>query len=122
MVPLRVINPSPYITSIACKIMEKMVVRKLTFHLHSRNLFPEEQHGFREGTDQILYFCQRIRDAHNRKPTNHTVAVFLDLSKAFDRVWNNLLVSKLYKMFGIGKKPYFLDLRFLEKQTYQSEV
>ncbi|GFU38256.1 probable RNA-directed DNA polymerase from transposon BS [Trichonephila clavipes] len=96
------------LTSIACKIMEKMVVRKLTFHLHSGNLLPKEQHGFREGhstTDQILYFCQRIRDAHNRKPTNHTVAVFLDLSEAFDRVWNKLLVSKLYKMFGVPQGP-----------------
>ncbi|PRD19059.1 UNVERIFIED_CONTAM: RTase, partial [Trichonephila clavipes] len=102
--------------------MEKMVLRRLTFHLHSRNLLPEEQHGFTKEhstTDQILYFCQRIRHAHNRKPTNHTVAVFLDLSKVFDRVWNNLLVSKLYKMFGIGKKAIPLDLRLLEKQTYQ---
>ncbi|GFS74992.1 probable RNA-directed DNA polymerase from transposon BS [Trichonephila clavipes] len=102
------------LTSIACKIMEKMVLRRLTFHLHSHNLLPEEQYGFREGrstTDQLLYFCQRIRDAHNRKPTNHTVAVFLDLSKAFDRVWNNLLVIKLFKNFGIGGKalPWIYD-------------
>ncbi|GFW02477.1 probable RNA-directed DNA polymerase from transposon BS [Trichonephila clavipes] len=92
------------LTSIACKIMENMVLRRLTFHLHSHNLLLEEQYGFREGhctTDQLLYFCQRIRDAHNRKPTNRTVEVFLDLSKAFDRVWNNFLVIKLYKMFGV---------------------
>ncbi|GFU36247.1 RTase [Trichonephila clavipes] len=105
--------------------MEKMVLRRLTFLLHSHNLLLEEQYGFREGystTDQLLYFCQRIRVALNRKPTNHTVAVFLDLFKAFDRVWNNFLVIKLYKMFGIGGKCPTLDLRFLEKQTYQSEV
>ncbi|GFU15877.1 putative RNA-directed DNA polymerase from transposon BS [Trichonephila clavipes] len=74
------------LTSIACKIMAKMVLRRLTFQLHSHNLLPEEQYGFREEhctTDQLLYFCQRIRDAHNRKPANHTVAIFLDLSKAF---------------------------------------
>ncbi|GIX69280.1 reverse transcriptase domain-containing protein [Caerostris extrusa] len=31
----------------------------------------QEQFGFREGhstTDQVLYFCQRVRDAHNRSP------------------------------------------------------
>ncbi|GFV79458.1 hypothetical protein TNCV_279141 [Trichonephila clavipes] len=49
MVPLRVIDPSRLITSIACKIMEKMVLRRLTFHLNSSNLLPEEQYGFREG-------------------------------------------------------------------------
>ncbi|GFT18141.1 reverse transcriptase domain-containing protein [Trichonephila clavipes] len=106
--------------------MEKIIVRRLTFHLHSHNLLPKEQFGFREGhstTDQLLYFCQRIRDAHNWKPTNHTVAVLMDLSKAFDRVWNNFLVTKLYKMFGIGGKalPWIYDflrnrlIRKLEK-------
>ncbi|GFU88250.1 putative RNA-directed DNA polymerase from transposon X-element [Trichonephila clavipes] len=101
------------LTSIACKIMEKIVLRRLTFHLHFPNLLLEEQYGFREGTaDQLLYFRQRIRDAHNRKPTIHTVAVFLDLSKAFlNIVWNNFLVIKLYKMFGIGGKalPWIYD-------------
>ncbi|GFV30590.1 RTase [Trichonephila clavipes] len=99
-----------------------MVLRRLTFHLHSHNLLPEVQYGFREGhntTDQLLYFCQRIRDAHNRKPTNHTVAAFLDLSKAFDRVWNNFLVIK---SVWYWRKSATLDLRFLQKQTYQSEV
>ncbi|GFX03225.1 putative RNA-directed DNA polymerase from transposon X-element [Trichonephila clavipes] len=94
--------------------MEKMVLRRLTFYLFSHNLLQEEQYGFREGlctTDQLLYFCQRIRDPHNRKPTNHPVAVFLNLSKAFDRVWNNLLVIKLFKNFGIGGKalPWIYD-------------
>ncbi|GFY23739.1 putative RNA-directed DNA polymerase from transposon X-element [Trichonephila clavipes] len=91
-----------------------MVLKRLTFHLHSHNLLPEEQYGFRDGhstTDQLLYFCQRIRDAHNRKFTNHTVVVFLDLSKAFEKVWNNFLVIKLYKMFGTGGKvlPWIYD-------------
>ncbi|GFU31185.1 putative RNA-directed DNA polymerase from transposon BS [Trichonephila clavipes] len=94
--------------------MEKMVLRRLPFHLHSHNLLPEEQYGFREGhctTDQLLYFCQRIRDPHNRKPTNHTVAVFLDLSKAFYRVWNIFLAIKLFEIFGIGGKalPWIYD-------------
>ncbi|GFV74776.1 reverse transcriptase domain-containing protein [Trichonephila clavipes] len=85
---------------------------------HFSPAFPqlEEQYGFREGhstTDQLLYFCQRIRDAHNRKPTNHTVAVFLDLSKAFDRVCNNFLLIKLYKMFGIGGKALLWIYDFL---------
>ncbi|GFV35363.1 probable RNA-directed DNA polymerase from transposon BS [Trichonephila clavipes] len=102
------------LTSIACKIMKKMVLRRLTFHLHSHNLLLEEQYGFREGhstTDQLLYFNQMIRDAYNRKPTNHTVEVFLDISKAFIRVWNNFLVIKMYKMFGIGEKalPWIYD-------------
>ncbi|GFS69874.1 putative RNA-directed DNA polymerase from transposon X-element [Trichonephila clavipes] len=41
------------LTSITCKIMEKMVLRRLTFHLHSHNLLPEEQSfSFFQGVPQ----------------------------------------------------------------------
>ncbi|GFY10144.1 putative RNA-directed DNA polymerase from transposon BS [Trichonephila clavipes] len=98
------------LTSIACKIMEKMILRRLTFYLHSHNLLPAEQYGFREGlctTDQLLYFCQRIRDAHNRKLTNQTVAVFLDLSKAFLTESGIIfLLSNCLNILVLEEKPY----------------
>ncbi|GFQ95294.1 putative RNA-directed DNA polymerase from transposon BS [Trichonephila clavata] len=50
---------------------------------------------------KTLYFSQKVRDAHNLRPTNHTVAAFLDLSKVFDRVWKYKLVCKLYSTFKI---------------------
>ncbi|GFX86379.1 putative RNA-directed DNA polymerase from transposon BS [Trichonephila clavipes] len=91
--------------SISCKIMEKMFLKRLSFYLNFRNLLPRNQYCFKPGhstTDQVLYFCrslarfdsctinpmlyfcQEIRDAHSLKPTHHTVAAFLDFSKAFD--------------------------------------
>ncbi|GFT17775.1 RNase H domain-containing protein [Trichonephila clavipes] len=33
----------------------------------------------------MLYFSQSVRDAQNKKPTNYTIAAFLDLYNAFDR-------------------------------------
>ncbi|GFW56685.1 uncharacterized protein TNCV_4067651 [Trichonephila clavipes] len=74
---------------ITCKLMESMVLRRLTHHLHTNNLMPSEQFAFRKGhstVDQILYFTQCVRDSQNHKPTGHTMAAFLDVSKAFDRV------------------------------------
>ncbi|GFW94878.1 probable RNA-directed DNA polymerase from transposon BS [Trichonephila clavipes] len=99
------------LTSIVC---QNNGVKRITFHLHSHNLLPEEQYGFRKGhstADQLLYFCQRIRDAHNRKPANHTVSFPGLISKVFDRVWNNFLVIKLYKIFDIVGKalPWIYD-------------
>ncbi|UYV74417.1 hypothetical protein LAZ67_11003497 [Cordylochernes scorpioides] len=76
------------LTSICCKLMEKIILRRLTYHLDTRNLLPEEQYGFRKGhgtIDQLLFFTQKVKDAKNRKPTNHTVATFLDLTQAFDK-------------------------------------
>ncbi|GIY25833.1 probable RNA-directed DNA polymerase from transposon BS [Caerostris darwini] len=55
------------LTCIACKIMEKRILKRLNFYLNSHDLLPREQFGFREGhstTDQVLYICQRVRDAH----------------------------------------------------------
>ncbi|GFX69173.1 probable RNA-directed DNA polymerase from transposon BS [Trichonephila clavipes] len=57
-------------TCIPCKIMERIILDRLNFHLAENNLFPKVQYGFRKGTsttDQILYFCQHIRDVHNNK-------------------------------------------------------
>ncbi|GIX67750.1 putative RNA-directed DNA polymerase from transposon BS [Caerostris extrusa] len=67
------------LTCMTCKLMERIILRKITFHLMNRNMLPQEQYGFRKGhstIDQILYFVQRVRDAHNMKPSRHTMAVF----------------------------------------------
>ncbi|UYV81606.1 hypothetical protein LAZ67_20001679 [Cordylochernes scorpioides] len=67
-------------------------------------LLPEEQYGFRKGhetIDQLLFFTQKVKEAQNRKPTNHTISAFLDLTQAFDKVWKNKLIMKLCKHFKI---------------------
>ena len=95
------------LTCISCKIMEKMILKRLTYFLNIKNLLSQEQYGFREGhytTDKVLCFCQKIRDAHSRRLTHHTAAVFLDLSKAFDRVWNQNLIIKLVYVFRIRER------------------
>ncbi|UYV68044.1 hypothetical protein LAZ67_5002897 [Cordylochernes scorpioides] len=87
--------------------MEKIILRRLTYHLDTRNLLPKEQYGFRKGhgtIDQLLIFTQKVKDAQNRKLTNHTIAAFLDLTQAFDKVWKNKLITKLYKHFKIDGK------------------
>ncbi|UYV67100.1 hypothetical protein LAZ67_4003893 [Cordylochernes scorpioides] len=50
------------LTSICCKLMEKIILRRLTYHLDTKNLLPEEQYGFRKGhgtIDQLLFFTQK---------------------------------------------------------------
>ncbi|GFS37403.1 putative RNA-directed DNA polymerase from transposon BS [Trichonephila inaurata madagascariensis] len=71
---------------------------------HTNNLMPSEQFAFRKGhctVDQILYFTQCVRDSQNHKPTRHTMVAFLDVSKAFDRVWKYKLLSKCFGVFCI---------------------
>ncbi|GFV46393.1 probable RNA-directed DNA polymerase from transposon BS [Trichonephila clavipes] len=46
--------------------------------------------------------------------TNFSFAVFLDLSKAFDRVWRNKLIIKLFNTFGIRDRALSWIFDFLK--------
>ncbi|GFW55923.1 probable RNA-directed DNA polymerase from transposon BS [Trichonephila clavipes] len=59
-------------------------------------------------------FGMRVRDSQNLRPSHHTVAVFLDLSKAFDRVWRNKLIIKLFNTFGIRDRALAWIFDFLK--------
>ncbi|GFS66445.1 putative RNA-directed DNA polymerase from transposon BS [Trichonephila clavipes] len=54
--------------------------------------------------------CQRCLK-FKKKTTNHTAAAFLDLFKAFDAVWRNKLIVKMFDVFGIKGKllPWISD-------------
>ena len=61
------------------------------------------QSGFRHGdstVNQLLYITHLIYTAFEEYPTRETRAVFLDISKAFDKVLYDGLVFKL-KTYGI---------------------
>ncbi|GFW63435.1 probable RNA-directed DNA polymerase from transposon BS [Trichonephila clavipes] len=95
----------------------KIILERLTYYLNSNDLLSIEQYGFKRGhstADQILYFGQRVRDYQNLRPSHHTVAVFLDLSKAFDRVWRNKLIIKLFNTFGIRDRALSWIFDFLK--------
>ncbi|GFY21796.1 putative RNA-directed DNA polymerase from transposon X-element [Trichonephila clavipes] len=97
--------------------MEKIILERLTYYLNSNDLLSIVQYGFKRGhstADQILYFGQRVRDSQNLRPSHHTVAVFLDLSKAFDRVWRNKLIIKLFNTFGIRDRALSWIFDFLK--------
>ncbi|GBO16484.1 hypothetical protein AVEN_260728-1 [Araneus ventricosus] len=101
--------------------MERIILRRITYHL-MENLIPEEQYGFRKGhstIDQILYFAQSVRDAHNLKPTKHTISVFLDLTKAFDKVWKNKFLVKCHDEFNIRGRVLPWISNFLNNRSFR---
>lgn len=53
-----------------------------------------------------VHFTQCVRDAQNHKPMRHTVAVFLDLSKAFYRVWKYKHLNKCFEILALGVKHF----------------
>ncbi|GBP81489.1 RNA-directed DNA polymerase from mobile element jockey [Eumeta japonica] len=85
------IRPITLLSHVA-KTFERALLTKLRLFRTPR----QEQYGFREGHSTTL---QLIRVLHylasERNCERYTVAVLLDMEKAFDRVWHDGLIYKL---------------------------
>ena len=80
------------------KILEKIIFNQLYTYLHTNNLITKNQSGFRPGdstTNQLLFLIDEIHQAFDCTQSFEVRSVFLDISKAFDKVWHEGLVFKL---------------------------
>ena len=78
------------------KLMERLINTRLMWHLEDKKHITPEQAAFRQDRsteDQITYIAQAIENAFQGK--KHTFAVWIDLEKAFDKVWKEGLKLKL---------------------------
>jgi hypothetical protein len=99
-------DPSNYrpiaITSILCKIMERVLNNKLLAYLEGNDLLSDRQFGFRRNRstgDLLIYATHLWGESVERH--GEAIAVSLDISKAFDRVWHDSLIGKL-TAYGIS--------------------
>ena len=100
------------------KLFEKITFDEIYTHLQENNLLSPKQSGFRPGDptiNQLLSITNEILMAFDQYPTRETRAVFLDISKAFDKVWHEGLISKL-KSNGIQGKLLNLIISFLSNR------
>ena len=70
---------------------------RLKSHLYFNNIINDNQFGFRVNnntSDDIVQFLDECYNSIDSK--NHIIAVFLDLSKAFDTIDHNILKFELY--------------------------
>ena len=80
------------------KMFEKIIFNNLYSNLNANNLITKNQSGFRPGdstTNQLLYLVDEIHKAFEDRKSLEVRAVFLDISKAFDKVWHDGLILKL---------------------------
>ena len=84
------------------KMLEKIVFDQVYSYLNSHNLLSKNQSGFRPGDStihQLISITSSIYESFENY--DETRAVFLDISKAFDKVWHEGIVHKL-KCNGIS--------------------
>ena len=91
-------RPISLINSLS-KILEKIIKIKLTNWAEDNNKINDEQAGFRANKsthDKIFQLTQTTRHAKNMKL--FSAAVFMDVEKAFDKVWHDGLILTLIQM------------------------
>ena len=98
------------------KIFESLITDIVRFWAEDSDIIDIHQAGFRKGrstNDQLYLLAQESFEAFNRK--RQVDAVFIDFSKAFDKVWHRGLLYKL-KALGLPNEELFLIKSFLENR------
>lgn len=101
------------------KIFEKIIYNRVIKYVEENNLISETQNGFRKGKTTILATYKALKlilDSLNYN--KDTIAVCLDLSKAFDSVEHDILLRKL-ELFGIRGTSLELIKSYLTNRYQQ---
>ena len=93
-------RPISLLTTLS-KILEKIIYKRTYTFLHNSGQFYQSQYGFRTGHSCETAIAELVGTIiKNQEEKKLTLGVFIDLSKAFDTLNHNLLLSKLSK-YGI---------------------
>ena len=115
-------NYRPISLSPICgKIFEKIVFNQLYLCFTSNNLITKNQSGFRSGdstTNQLLTLVNEIHESFDNRNCLEVRAVFLDISKAFDKVWHEGLIFKL-KQNGVAGNVINLLGNYLSSRKHR---
>ena len=97
------------------KIFEKVIYNNLFTYLKSNHLLSDNQSGFRSGDScisQLISITHDIYKVFDGAPSLDTRGVFLDISKAFDKIWHKALLHKV-KCNGVEGDIYNILVNYL---------
>ena len=104
------------LTSHLIKLFEKVLRIKLVDYLETNDILTDKQHGFRPHRSCLTQLLVHIDNILERVGNECNVdVVYLDFSKAFDKVDHKLLLQKLQKI-GIQGKIYEWIRSFLNNR------
>ena len=86
------------------KVLEKVVYKRLYDYLMENNLLIEQNSGFKQNDSTINQLLKIVHQIYvNINEGKDTCLVFLDVSKAFDKVWIDGLLFKIQQLGIVGK-------------------
>ncbi|MEW8548209.1 MAG: reverse transcriptase domain-containing protein [Candidatus Thiodiazotropha sp.] len=87
------------LTSTLGKCMERVVFSRLYSYVEHHSVIDPEQEGFRKFHGTSMALLRLVQDIVNGfNVGSPSVAVFIDMEKAYDSVWRNGLLVKLFDM------------------------
>jgi hypothetical protein len=104
------------------KIFEKAMCNRLYTFLEKFNILDEHQNGFRKSkstTSAVYQFIQTALNHLNEK--RYGLGILLDMSKAYESVNYDILLSKLYGS-GIRGPSYFWFKSYLENRKQKVQI
>ncbi|GJQ66382.1 hypothetical protein Trydic_g8491 [Trypoxylus dichotomus] len=104
------------------KIAERIILRRLKDEVEDLVIIPDSQFGFRSEhntTLQVLRVVEHVKQGFNLK--EYTCAVFLDVAKAFDKVWHQGLLWKMHRA-GISKAMLRLIRSYLRRRSFRIKL
>ncbi|BHF66453.1 hypothetical protein SprV_0200947000 [Sparganum proliferum] len=110
------------LTSICCKIMDKIIKKALMQFLEQHHLLSDAKHGFRSGTSclrNLLFTLERWTKARDEGNVVH--ANYIDFKKAFDSVPHQCLLHKLRNV-GIRGRLLVWIQSFLSGRSQRVQV
>jgi hypothetical protein len=92
------------LTSILCKLLEKLIRKRIIEHMDKFNLFSDKQFGFMGGRSTSLQLLKVLDKWTNVLDEGGVLnAVYMDFMKAFDKVPHTRLLVKM-KAYGLSEK------------------
>ncbi|GBN71383.1 putative RNA-directed DNA polymerase from transposon BS [Araneus ventricosus] len=101
------------------KLAETVILHRLEAETENKLPF---QFGFRKGlstTEQLIRMTEHIREGFINRAS--TAAVFIDIAKAFDRVWIDGLIYKMHKL-EIPRQLILLIQSYLKGRNFTIRV
>ena len=119
-------DPSNYgpisLTCICCKIMEHIMLSHIAKHIAMNNIIINEQHGFRNKLSTITQLINTTTDwANTLINRGQTDIIFLDFSKAVDKISHRSILSNLH-YYGIRNHTLSWIDAFLSNRTKTTVV